>query len=115
MQNKKTFITIYIILTIMAVIMACGAWVNASFSLCGLSGCTVGGLGVSHDPQRTLWLVVLSGIIASFPAFIAGLHLKSLVWYIIGFTLLITMPLIGSLIIGVDLSGYPTRYPRVSQ
>lgn len=96
----------------MFVILGCSAWLNASMTLCGFSGCTGSGSGVSYNPETTLWYLALSGIIAAIPAFIASIHLRSPIWLATGIGLLIIMPITGSLIVGVDLGGYPTRYPR---
>lgn len=111
-KNKKAFTIPYIVLTVMFVIMGASLWLTASMTLCGISGCTGGGFGVTYDPEATLWSLAFSGIIAAIPAFIASINLRSPIWLAIGIALLIIMPVTGSLIIGTDLSGYPTRYPR---
>jgi|EndMetStandDraft_4_1072995.scaffolds.fasta_scaffold343737_3 hypothetical protein len=113
--SRKAYTAMYIAFTITGVLGALAYWVGASISLCGISGCSGGGFGVSYDPEGTLYALVVSGIIASLPGFIASIHLKSWRWLIAAFVLLVGMPIAGSLVVGVDLSGYPTRYPRYAE
>jgi hypothetical protein len=110
--SRKAYNAMYIAFTLVGLFGAYAYWVGAAISLCGISGCSGGGFGVSYDPETTLRALGISGLLASAAGFIASIHLKSWRWLVVALVLLISVPIAGALFIGTDFSGYPTRYPR---
>lgn len=104
----------YMVFTIVGIFGGVAYWFGAAIGLCGISGCSGGGFGVSYHPQGVLNTLAISGFIASFAGFVASIHLRSWRWLLIALGLLIGMPVAGALLIGTDFSGYPTRYPRLA-
>ena len=100
-------ILIVFLLTVPGLIISIIAWLYASFSLCGISGCGGGGFGVSTDPIGVQVSLILSGVAASLALFIYAAIKKNQNWLLVALILLALMPIIGSLVIGSNFYGYP--------
>jgi hypothetical protein len=51
----------------LAVIVGVGTWIPTAIALCGISGCTGGGFGVSWDPADGVIGLVVGGAIVAIP------------------------------------------------
>ncbi|MNQ98234.1 hypothetical protein D3C85_1139160 [compost metagenome] len=98
----------YAILIIPGLFFAYMYWFNAGMSLCGISGCSGGGFGVSYDPQATQDALINSGIVAAIgPLIVFFISKFKGQWIIITFLTLVLVPIIGGMYIGAGFDGYP--------
>ncbi len=86
------------------------AWVLASWSLCGISGCDGGGFGVSYDPLSVQLFLILSGLVAAATPITLYFVTKARSWIVVAVVLAIGITFVGGLIIGAGLDGYPRNH-----
>lgn len=79
----------------------------ASFTICGISGCSGGGFGRSTDPNTTLGLLVAAGLLSAAPLAIYALWLKSLKLALVAGLLAIVVGITAGWLIGSDFRGCP--------
>jgi uncharacterized membrane protein len=88
-------------------------WFSAGMSLCGISGCSGGGFGVSYNPEAVKHALVMSGIAATSGPFIILLISRSKKrWTIITLVTLVLIPALISISIGAGFDGYPIHRIR---
>jgi hypothetical protein len=79
----------------------------ASFTICGVSGCSGGGFGRSTDPNTTLGLLVAAGILSAAPLASYALWLKSLRVALFAGLMAIVVSIAAGWLIGSDFRGCP--------
>ncbi|CAM3922624.1 hypothetical protein [Nocardioides zeicaulis] len=96
------------LLVVLGVVLAAAPTLAAGFTLCGVSGCTGGGFGVSTDPGTTRALLVVAGVVAALPlATYAWLRRSGKLAACAGALAVVVMLLAGALI-GSDVRGCPS-------
>jgi len=99
---------LYTVLIILGLAIAYIYWFGAAFSLCGISGCSGGGFGVSYNPEAVKSALLWSGIVAAAaPLLIFFISKFKWWWLVIALVTLVATPLIGATLIGAGLDGYP--------
>jgi len=110
-ENIRGFI--YFLMFLLCSVAVYFFWVVAGLSLCGISGCSGGGFGVSYDPGAVQGALIASGIAAAIAPFLIFFISKfKRRWLITAITMLIIIPVIGAAFIGAGLDGYPINYLR---
>jgi EamA domain-containing membrane protein RarD len=79
----------------------------ASFTICGVSGCSGGGFGRSTDPATTLALLVAAGILSAAPLGVYAVLRKSLRVALVAVLLAILVSIAAGWLIGSDFRGCP--------
>ena len=83
-------------------------WFSAGMSLCGISGCSGGGFGVSYHPETVQYALIMSGVAAASGPFVISLISRSKKrWFMATLATLIVVPVLGSMFIGAGFDGYP--------
>ena len=100
--------TLYSVLLAPGFFIAFTYWLGAAFSLCGISGCSGGGFGVSYSPSSVQHSLIVSGLVSAIAPFIIFFISKFKWWWIVITILTIVLvPIAGALYIGAGLDGYP--------
>jgi hypothetical protein len=79
----------------------------ASFTICGISGCSGGGFGRSTDPNTTLALLVLAGLVAAAPLAIYALWGRDLRTALLASFVAVIVSVTAGWLIGSDFRGCP--------
>jgi hypothetical protein len=79
----------------------------ASFTICGVSGCSGGGFGRSTDPTTTLGLLVAAGILSAAPLASYALWLKNLRVALFAGLMGIVVSVAAGSLVGSDFRGCP--------
>lgn len=95
------------LLVVLGVVLAVAPALAAGFTLCGVSGCSGAGFGVSADPGSTRVLLVVAGLVAALP--LAGYALRHRSGRLAAYALALAVAttLVSGLLIGADLRGCP--------
>lgn len=95
------------LLVVLGVVLAAAPTLAAGFTLCGVSGCTGGGFGVSTDPGTTRVLLLVAGVVAALPLAIYALVRRSGRLGACAAALAVVATLLAGAVIGSDLRGCP--------
>jgi hypothetical protein len=79
----------------------------ASFTICGVSGCSGGGFGRSTDPNATLGLLVAAGVLSAAPLAIYAVRRRSRTVALVAGLLAIVVSIAAGWLIGSDFRGCP--------
>ena len=106
-------VIMYVILLLPGFAYAFMWWFSAGMSLCGISGCSGGGFGVSYNPEAVKHALIMSGIAAASGPFIILLISRSKKrWTIITLATLVLVPALVSMSTGAGFDGYPIHRIR---
>lgn len=77
-QIKNTVrASVYAVILFVALFVAYIYWFGAGMALCGISGCSGGGFGVSYNPERVKAVLFQSGLVATIAPVIIFSFLSS--------------------------------------
>ena len=94
-------------LVVLGVVLAAGPAFVASFTICGVSGCSGGGYGRSTDPGQTQLLLLAVGVVAGLPLALYALVRRSARLAAWSLATMVAATLLAGLVIGSDLRGCP--------
>ena len=107
-MKNTTRVLLYVALYLSQIGFVVLLWVVAGLSLCGISGCSGGGYGVNYDPTSVQLALIASGVAGAVaPAVIFFISKYKWWWLVIAIVTFFAVPLIGALLIGAGLDGYP--------
>ncbi|RYB93253.1 hypothetical protein EUA93_02115 [Nocardioides oleivorans] len=95
------------LLVLLGLALAVVPTLAAGFVMCGVSGCTGGGFGVSTDPGLTRILLVVAGLTAALPLGAYAAAHRSGVLALSALGLAVVSTLVAGLVIGSDVAGCP--------
>jgi hypothetical protein len=81
----------------------------ASYTICGISGCSGGGFGRSTDPGTTLVLLISAGLVAAAPVAIYAVWRRSPITGLLAGLMAIIVSVVASWLIGSDFRGCPSN------
>ena len=79
----------------------------ASFTICGISGCSGGGFGRATDPNSTLMLLACTGLVAAAPLALYALWRRRRSTALFAAAVAIAVSVGSGLLIGSDFRGCP--------
>ena len=101
-----------VLLGVLGLIAAVVLWGLAGWELCGMSGCGGGGFGRNYGPRSVqLWLA-LSGVFAAARPAVIARRSGSRRLLCLAAVLLLLVPVMGGMVIGARLDGYPHSVPN---
>jgi hypothetical protein len=104
---------VYALIFIIALFFSYMYWFSANLSLCGLSGCSGGGFGVSYDPEAVKDSLHKSGLVAAIaPLVIFFISKFKWWWLLVAVLTFLLVPILGAAVIGAGLDGYPIHRIR---
>ncbi|SEC52185.1 hypothetical protein SAMN04489844_2451 [Nocardioides exalbidus] len=95
------------LLVALGLVLAIVPTLAAGFVMCGVSGCSGGGFGVSTDPGTTRVLLLVAGLVAALPLGVYAASRRSGVLGLATLGLALVSTLVAGLVIGSDFSGCP--------
>jgi hypothetical protein len=107
MERRPTSRRVIWFLVVLGLVLAVVPTFAAGFVMCGVSGCSGGGFGVSTDPRTTQLLLVVAGLAAGLPLAVASLVRRSGALALGALGLAVATTVVAGLVIGVDPSGCP--------
>lgn len=113
-EKERTIIIkvfLYLLLFVPVLYIAFIYFIAASMSLCGVSGCSGGGYGVSYDPGGTQMYALIGGAVTAVAPFVMFLVSKyNRRWLVATVVCLVLVPVLILLLIGAGLDGYPINH-----
>lgn len=84
----------------------------STIAICGISGCSGGGFGRSTDPDATLVMLGLTGLVAALPLAVYALVRRSGGVAVSALALAVVTTFVTGVVIGSDLRGCPRSVDR---
>jgi hypothetical protein len=107
MERRPTSRRVVLILVVLGLVLAVVPTLAAGFVMCGVSGCSGGGFGVSTDPGTTQLLLIVAGLAAALPLAIGALVRRQGALALGALGLAVATTVVAGLAIGADPSGCP--------
>jgi hypothetical protein len=95
------------VLVVLGLALAIAPAILSAITICGVSGCSGGGFGVSTDPDSTLVLLAVTGLAAALPLATYALVRRSGGLALGALALAVVASLVTGVVIGSDLRGCP--------
>ncbi len=102
------------VLVVLGLVLAVAPALVAGFSICGVSGCSGGGFGRSTDPNATLAMLAVTGLVAALPLAIYALARRSGRLGAYALALAVVATFVTGAVIGSDLRGCPRSVDRAT-
>jgi hypothetical protein len=99
-------------LVALGVVLAIAPAFMATITICGVSGCSGGGFGRATDPDATLVLLGLTGLVAALPLAVHALVRRSGGLAVGALALAVVTTFVTGVVIGSDLRGCPRSIDR---
>lgn len=97
----------HLALLVMGLVPAAGVVFIASFTICGISGCSGGGFGRATDPDGTRMLLISAGLVAAAPLAMYALLQRLLRAALFAAAVAVAVTIGSGLLIGSDFRGCP--------
>jgi hypothetical protein len=107
MDNAPVSGRAVVLLVALGLVLAVVPTLAAGFVMCGVSGCSGAGFGVSTDPGTTQLLLVVAGIAAGLPLAIGAVVRRQGALALGALGLAVVATLVAGLVIGADPNGCP--------
>lgn len=101
-------------LVVLGVVLAIAPAVMSSITICGVSGCSGGGFGRATDPDATLVMLGLTGLVAALPLAVYALVRRSGGLAVSALAIAVVTTFVTCVIIGSDLRGCPRSIDRAT-
>ncbi|MBL0748790.1 hypothetical protein [Nocardioides baculatus] len=100
------------VLVVLGVVLAIAPAFMATIAICGISGCSGGGFGRSTDPDATLVMLGVTGLVAALPLAVYALVRRSGGLAVGALALAVVTTFVTGVAIGSDLRGCPRSIDR---
>ena len=101
-------------LVVLGVVLAIAPAFMSTIAICGVSGCSGGGFGRSTDPDATLVMLGLTGLVAALPLAVYALVRRSGGLAVCALALAVVATFVTGAVIGSDLRGCPRSIDRAT-
>ncbi len=95
------------VLVVLGLVLAVAPAVMSTIAICGVSGCSGGGFGRSTDPNATLVMLTVTGLVAALPLAVYALVRRSGGLALCALALAVVASFVTGAVIGSDLRGCP--------
>lgn len=102
------------VLVVLGLVLAVAPAFLSTIAICGISGCSGGGFGRSTDPNATLVMLAVTGLVAALPLAVYAVVRRSGGLAICALALAVVTTFVTGAVIGSDLRGCPRNVDRAT-